>query len=76
MVKFLLEHALTLDEKTEEQGSPEMSLSGIEAPLTQAQKLSERGRFTTTAISDLLTEYVLEWTNRTMPATEIKANRR
>jgi len=57
MVKFLLQHALALDEKTEEQDSPDLSFPSTEAPQIQAQRLSERGRFTTSALSGLLAEY-------------------
>jgi hypothetical protein len=56
MVKFLLAHALALDEKTEKQNHPELLLSITDVPPHQAQRLSERGQFTTTALTDLLME--------------------
>jgi hypothetical protein len=54
MVKFLLQHALALEEKTGPESSPMPSISEFEFPPTNDHKLMERGRFTSNALSGLL----------------------
>jgi hypothetical protein len=54
MVKFLLQHALALDEKTESESSPMPLISQFNFPPSDDLRLAERGRFTAHALSDLL----------------------
>lgn len=54
MVKFLLQHALALDEKTESESSPMPSISQFEFPPLDDDRLAERGQFTANALSGLL----------------------